>query len=70
MTIKYKHGFDFNGVLYGFKDKKLYRLPQMIGPRFYSKLEILLREEKRKSGNWKGYLLYQNKEKVWLRLKQ
>jgi len=35
MILKYKYGFEFNGVLFGWKDKELYRLPQMIGKRFY-----------------------------------
>ena len=36
MIIKYKYGFKFKGKLYGWKDKHLYRLPQIIGNRFYS----------------------------------
>jgi len=35
MIIRYKYGFDFNGIIYGWKNKKLYRLPQMIGKRYY-----------------------------------
>lgn len=35
MIIKYIYGFVFEGTLYGWKNKKLYRLPQMIGKRFY-----------------------------------
>lgn len=35
MIIKYTKGFIFNGVIYGWKDKDLYRLPQVIGKRFY-----------------------------------
>lgn len=58
MIIKYKYGFELNGVIYGFKDKKLFRLPQMIGLRFYPLKEIPIVEEKRKSGIFKGYRLY------------
>ena len=60
MIIKYKFGFEINGVLYGWKDKKLFRLPQMIGLRFYPLKEIKLKTEKRKSGVFKGYQLYGN----------
>jgi len=58
MIVIYKNGFDFNGVLYGWKDKKLFRLPQQIGLRFYPLKEIKLKTEKRKSGIFRGYLLY------------
>ena len=59
MIIKYKYGFFVNDVIYGFKDKKVFRLPQMIGKRFYPLLEIKLR----KVGNKDGYLLYGNRYK-------
>jgi hypothetical protein len=59
MIIKYKYGFFVNDVVYGFKDKKVFRLPQMIGLRFYPLLEIKLR----KVGNKDGYLLYGNRYK-------
>ena len=50
MIIKYKYGFEYNGKIYGWKNKELYRLPQMIGDRFYSKI---------KCAKWgdKGYYL-------------
>ena len=35
MIIKFKYGFYFEEKLYGWSDKKLHRLPQMIGQRFY-----------------------------------
>lgn len=35
MIVKYKYGFIFNEVLYGWYEKELYRLPQMIGKRYY-----------------------------------
>jgi len=63
MILRYKYGFDFNGVIYGFKDKKLFRLPQMIGKSFYPLKEVKYFEQKRKSGIFKGYLLYGNKRK-------
>ena len=39
MIIKYKYGLFHNNKLYGWKDKELYRLPQMIGKRFYGLLK-------------------------------
>jgi hypothetical protein len=50
MIIRYTYGFEYNGILYGWKEKELYRLPQMIGKRFYPL---------RKCGEWddKGYYL-------------
>ena len=53
MIISFKFGFKFNGILYGFNDKKLYRLPQMIGLRFYPLLEL----PQINVGNTKGYLV-------------
>jgi hypothetical protein len=46
--IKFHYGIVYKDVLYGWKDKELYRLPQMIGKRFYPL---------RKVGKWanKGY---------------
>ncbi len=45
MIIKYKYGFEFEKKLYGWKDKQLYRLPQMIGQRFYP-LKLCAKYEK------------------------
>ena len=53
MTIKYKYGFNFNGILYAWKSKNLFRLPQMIGKRFYPLKELKII----KVGNRKGYLV-------------
>ena len=53
MILSFKFGFKFNTILYGFNDKKLYRLPQMIGLRFYPLLEL----PQIKVGNKKGYLV-------------
>lgn len=34
-TIDFKKGFIFEGVIFGWKYKKLFRLPQIINNRFY-----------------------------------
>lgn len=39
MIVKYKYGLFHDNKLYGWKDKELYRLPQMIGKRFYGLLK-------------------------------
>ena len=49
MIINYKYGFKFEGVLYGWKDKKLYRLPQTISKRFYCLKELVKRADGRYS---------------------
>ena len=51
MIIKYKYGFEINNFLYGWRDKKLYRLPQVVNKRFYPLREI----KKIKVGNSIGY---------------
>ena len=38
--MDFQFGFEFSGVRYGWKDKKLYRLPCVIGKRSYSLKEI------------------------------
>jgi hypothetical protein len=35
MIIKFRYGFYYNEILFGWSKQKLYRLPQMIGTRFY-----------------------------------
>lgn len=40
ITTLYKYGFEYKGVKYGWKDKKLYRLPYVKNNRSYSILEI------------------------------
>lgn len=35
MIIKFKYGFYENDILYGWHNKHPYRLPQMIGDRYY-----------------------------------
>jgi len=70
MILKYKYGFEFKGVLYGWKESKLYRLPQMIGKRFYPLKEVPYIEQKRKTGMFKGYDLYKNNRKSVSQLKE
>ena len=40
VTTLYKYGFEYKGVLYGWKDKKLYKLPYIKNKRSYSIKEI------------------------------
>ena len=39
--VKYKYGFKYKGVLYGWKNKKLYKLPYTKNKRSYKLKEIL-----------------------------
>lgn len=64
MITHYIFGFKFNDVLYGFKDKNLYRLPQMIGKRFYPLKEVKLRKETIGKSKWQGYLLRGKRKSV------
>lgn len=48
MIIKFKYGFYYNDILFGWSKKKLYRLPQMIGNRFYPLKEV----NRNKSALW------------------
>lgn len=40
ITTLYKYGLEYKGVLYGWKDKKLYRLPYTKDNRSYSLKEV------------------------------
>ena len=40
MKIYFKKGFYYKGLLYGWKNKKLYRLPKMVNNRSLSLLEL------------------------------
>lgn len=40
MIIKFKYGFYHENILFGWSEKRLYRLPQMIGNRFYPLKEV------------------------------
>lgn len=53
MIINYEYGMTVEGVLFGWKEKKLFRMPQMIGLRFYPLKELPII----KVGNHEGYLL-------------
>jgi len=57
MIINYEYGISFNGFIYGWKDKKLFRLPQTINKRFLPIKELKII----KVGNNKGYLLNQKR---------
>lgn len=37
MIIRFFYGFIYNNKVYGWHEKELYRLPQNIGNRYYSK---------------------------------
>lgn len=51
MIIRYKHGFEVNGYMYGWRNKNLYRLPQVVKKRFYPLKKI----KQIKVGSSKGY---------------
>ena len=40
ITTLYKYGFEYKGVLYGWKNKKLYKLPYIKNKRSYTLKEI------------------------------
>jgi hypothetical protein len=40
ITTLYKYGLEYKGVLYGWKDKKLYRLPYTSNLRSYQLKEV------------------------------
>jgi hypothetical protein len=46
MITTYTYGFKYKNVLYGWLNKKLYRMPQNIGKRFYPLLEVKKWENK------------------------
>lgn len=60
MKIKYTHGFYFDGLLYGWKDKKLYRLPKFKGKRMLHLKELKLM----KVGNSFGYCFNGRKKSI------
>ena len=53
MIIKYTYGISHKGMTFGWKDKQLYRLPQVYNKRFLP----LKKLNKIKVGNRKGYRL-------------
>lgn len=42
VTTLYKYGFEYNGILYGWKNKKLFKLPYVKDKRSYQLKEIPL----------------------------
>jgi len=61
MIINFKYGFEYNGFLFGWHKKKLYRLPSTSGNRLYGikKLSPI------KVGNHQGYRI--KREKIAIR---
>lgn len=57
MIVNYEYGLTSECVIYGWKDKKLFRMPQMIGLRFYPLKELNIINV----GNNKGYLVNQKR---------
>ena len=57
MIVNYEYGITFNGFVYGWKDRKLFRLPQVINKRFLPLKELSMINV----GNNKGYLLNQKR---------
>jgi hypothetical protein len=60
MMMKFKYGFFYKNILYGWHKKTLYRLPQKIGLRFYSlkKMKQII------IGNNVGYQLSNNRKTI------
>ena len=61
MIISFTYGFKHNSILYGWKSKKLYRLPQMIGKRFYP---IKTLDLKKWNNDSIGYLVGSNRKSL------
>jgi hypothetical protein len=51
MILKFKYGFYHENILFGWHKQRLYRLPQMIGTRFYPLKEV----KQNKAGLWYVY---------------
>lgn len=65
MTIRFKHGFEYKDVKYGWYQKSLYRLPFISkGGRNYGLLEI---KPKEVEGKRKPYVMYRC-QRDWLPL--
>lgn len=60
-TIEFSKGFIFNGVIFGWRYKKLFRLPQVINNRFYTLKECASYD--------KGFIVYR-KRKSFKQLKE
>jgi hypothetical protein len=50
-VIEYKHGFEFDGIMFCWKNKELYRMPYLKGNRSYQKRKLI----KKEIGNGFGY---------------
>lgn len=57
MVLVFKYGFEFDGFLYGWNNKDLYRLPSSSGNKFYGlkKLDVI------KVGSGLGYRIKREK---------
>lgn len=57
MVLVFKYGFEFDGFLYGWNNKDLYRLPSNSGNKFYGikKLDVI------KVGSGLGYRIKREK---------
>lgn len=60
MIIIYKYGFTYKGFLFGWKEKKLYRLPSEKNLRNYSLKEL----SKIKINNHDGYRVVRDKKTI------
>jgi hypothetical protein len=50
-VIEYRHGFEFDGIMFCWKKKELYRMPYLKGNRSYQKRKLI----KKEIGNGYGY---------------
>lgn len=50
MIVKYKYGIEHNGMIYGWKNGKLHRLPQVYNKRFLALKQLPLITIGRKKG--------------------
>ena len=66
MIIRFKYGFKIDNTLYCFKlgTIELYRMPQMIGKRFYPLKKLDMRDETINGVDWKGYLVSRKRKSL------
>ncbi|MBK7362770.1 MAG: hypothetical protein IPJ01_10780 [Micavibrio sp.] len=60
MILNFKYGFSYDGFLYGWQNKKLYRLPSTSGNKSYGLKELSLIPV----GNGEGYRIKRQKFSV------
>lgn len=60
MTQTYRYGFNYKGLTFGWKDKKLFRLPSEKDSRNYSFKQLSIIDV----GNKKGYRVSRDKKTV------